>query len=194
MTPFFDPGPNRHGNPPIMLGGVGPLMTEAAGEVADGLLCHPFCTERYLREATLPALERGRARVGKTLEGFEISGPSLIVAADSESERAARIEAVRQQIAFYGSTPAYRRVLELHGWGELQDRLAERAQRGEWDRLPGLVDDEVLHTFAIVGTPEEAVAEIRRRYGELVTRIALTLPSDVDPERRRELLESLRAD
>jgi probable F420-dependent oxidoreductase len=193
MTPFFDPGPNRHGNPPIMLGGVGPLMTEAAGEVADGLLCHPFCTERYLREATLPALERGRARAGSTLEGFEISGPSMIVAADSEDERAAGVEAVREQIAFYGSTPAYRRVLELHGWGELQDRLAGRAQRGEWDRLPGLIDDEVLHTFAIVGTPEEAMAEIRRRYGGLITRIALTLPGDLEPDRRRRLLESLRA-
>jgi probable F420-dependent oxidoreductase len=193
MTPFFDPGPNRHGNPPIMLGGVGPLMTETAGEVADGLLCHPFCTERYLREATLPALERGRARAGSTLEGFEISGPSMIVAADSEDERAVGVEAARQQIAFYGSTPAYRRVLELHGWGGLQDRLAERAQRGEWDRLSGLIDDEVLHTFAIVGTPEEAVAEIRRRYGGLITRIALTLPGDVEPDRRLRLLESLRA-
>ena len=193
MTPFFDPGPNPHGNPPIMLGGVGPLMTEAAGEVADGLLCHPFSTERYVREVTLPALERGRAKAGRTLDGFEIGGPSLIVAADSDAERAGGVEAVRRQIAFYGSTPAYRPVLDLHGWGDLQDSLAAIAQRGEWDRLPELIDDEVLHTFAIVGTPEEAVAEIRRRYGALVTRITLALPDNRDPERWDGLLESLRA-
>ena len=194
MTPFFDPGGNPYGNPPIMLGGVGPLMTEAAGEVADGLLCHPFSTARYLREVTLPALERGRARTNSTLEGFEISGPSMIVAADAEAERAAGVETVRQQIAFYGSTPAYRRVLELHDWGDLQDRLAGHAQRGEWDQMPGLIDDEVLHTFAIVGTPEDAVAEIRRRYGGVITRIALTVPGDIDPQRRLRLLESLRTD
>ena len=192
MTPFFDPGPNRHGNPPIMLGGVGPLMTEAAGEVADGLMCHPFSTERYVREVTLPALARGRAKAGKTLDGFEIGGPSLIVAADSEAQRAAGAQAVRQQIAFYGSTPAYRPVLDLHGWGDLQDGLAAIAQQGEWDRLPHLIDDEVLHTFAIVGTPEEAVTEIRRRYGGLVTRITLAVPDDRDPERWAGLLDSLR--
>jgi probable F420-dependent oxidoreductase len=177
-----------------MLGGVGPLMTEAAGEVADGLLCHPFSTARYVREVTLPALARGRAKAGKTLDGFEISGPSLIVAADSEADRAAGMRTVRQQIAFYGSTPAYRPVLDLHGWGDLQDSLAAIAQRGEWDRLPDLIDDEVVHTFAIVGTPEEAVAEIRRRYGALVTRITLAVPEDRDPERWDRLLESLRTD
>jgi probable F420-dependent oxidoreductase len=108
MSPFFNPGPNPHGNPKIMIAGVGPLMTEAAGEVADGLLCHGFSTERYLREVTLPALGRGRAKAGKTMDGFEISGPAFIVARDSEEEIAAGAQFVKQQIAFYGSTPAYR--------------------------------------------------------------------------------------
>ena len=105
MTPVFDPGPNPHGNPPIYLAGVGELMTEVAGEVADGFLCHHFTTERYLREVTLPALERGRAKAGQTLEGFEISAPVFVATTAEE------IADVKRQIAFYGSTPAYKPVL-----------------------------------------------------------------------------------
>jgi probable F420-dependent oxidoreductase len=167
-------------------------MTEVAGEVADGLLCHGFSTERYLREVTLPALERGRAKAGKTLVGFEISGPSLIVAGDSGEEIAAGIEGARQQIAFYGSTPAYRQVLELHGWGELHERLNAMAARGEWQQMANAIDDEVLHAFAIVGTPEEAIAELGRRYGDVVTRITFPMPEGADGERWRALFAELR--
>jgi probable F420-dependent oxidoreductase len=192
MTPFFNPGPNTHGNPAVVLAGVGPLMTEVAGEVADGLLCHVFSTERYLREVTLPALERGRAKAGKTLEGFEIGGPSLIVARDSEEEIAAGIADARQQIAFYGSTPAYRQVLELHGWGELHERLNAMAARGEWEQMADAIDDEVLHAFAVIGTPEEAIAECRRRYGDVATRIAFPVPEGAEPDRWRALFAELR--
>jgi probable F420-dependent oxidoreductase len=174
-----------------MLGAVGPLMTEAVGEVADGLLCHPFSTPRYVREVTLLALERGRAKAGKGLVRFEISGPSMIVAEDSDAEIAAGTQSVRQQIAFYGSTPAYRGVLELDGWGALHEELNWMAQRGEWDRMPGAIDGDVLRTVAIIGTPEEAVAEIALRYGDVVTRITITIPEDRDPERWNALLRSL---
>jgi probable F420-dependent oxidoreductase len=192
MTPFFNPGPNPHGNPAIVLAGVGPLMTEVAGEVADGLLCHVFSTERYVREVTLPALERGRAKAGRTLDGFEISGPSLIVARETEADIAAGVEVARQQLAFYGSTPAYRQVLDLHGWGELHERLNGMAARGEWEQMAGAIDDEVLHAFAIVGTPEEAVAELGRRYGDVITRITFPVPDDADPARWRALFAELR--
>ena len=192
MAPFFDPGPNPHGNPKIMLAAVGPLMTEAAGETADGVLCHAFSTERYLREATLPALRRGAEKSGRSLDTFEITAPSFVVATDSEEELAAGIEFVKQQIAFYGSTPAYRPVLELHGWGELQDELNARTKRGEWDNA-ALIDDEILHTFAVVGTPEEAVAEVKKRYGEIATRITLPLPEQRDEARWRSLFDELRA-
>jgi len=178
MTPFFSPGPNEFGNPKVLLAAVGPLMTEVAGEVADGILCHAFSTERYLREVTIPALERGRAKAGKTLEGFEISGPSFIVARSDPAEQAAGVQFVRGQIAFYGSTPAYRPVLELHGWGELQEELNVMTKRGEWDKLPDAIDEEVLNTFAVIGTPEEVVAEIKRRYGDAVTRMTLFAGDD----------------
>jgi probable F420-dependent oxidoreductase len=192
MSPFFNPGPNPHGSPKIMLAGVGPLMTEVAGEVADGLICHLFSTERYVREVTVPALGRGRAKTGRGLEDFEISAPGFVVARDSEQEIAEGTRFVRQQIAFYGSTPAYRPVLELHGWGDLQDELNAMTKRGEWDRIGELIDDEILHTFAVIGTPEDALAEVQRRYGDLATRIALDLPSDGDEERWAALFDSLR--
>jgi probable F420-dependent oxidoreductase len=192
MTPFFDPGPNPHGMPEIMLAAVGPKMTEAAGEVADGMFCHGFSTERYVREATLPALERGAEKAGRSLDDFEISAPSMIVAADSEEELQAGTEMVRSQIGFYGSTPAYRPVLELHGWGELQDDLNALTKRGAWDQIGSVIDDEVLHTFAIIGTPEEAIDEARRRYGDVCTRISLSLADSADPERWGPLFERLR--
>ncbi|MGZ4345184.1 MAG: TIGR03617 family F420-dependent LLM class oxidoreductase [Solirubrobacteraceae bacterium] len=193
MTPFFDPGPNPHGNPKIMLAAVGPLMTEAAGEVADGMLCHGFSTERYLREATIPALERGRAKAGLGLDGFEMTAPAFVVARDSEEEIAAGVQFIKQQIAFYGSTPAYRPVLELHGWGDLQDELNAMTKRGAWDEMAGRIDDEILNTFAVIGTPEEAVAEIQRRYGDLATRITLTIPDRADHARWAPVFETLRA-
>jgi probable F420-dependent oxidoreductase len=192
MNPAFDPGPNPHGNPKLMLAAVGPLMTETAGEVADGILVHGFSTERYLREATLPALERGFAKAGRTIEGFEITAPSMVVAADTEEEIAAGVTAVKQQIAFYGSTPAYRPVLDLHGWGDLQDELKAMTKRGEWDRMAELIDDELVQTFAVVGTPEDAIAEIKRRYGDIATRITLQLPAERDEERWRGLFDELR--
>jgi probable F420-dependent oxidoreductase len=191
MTPFFNPGPNKFGNPPVLLAGVGPLMTEVAGEVADGLLCHAFSTERYLREVTVPALERGRAKVGLGLDGFEISGPSFIVARSDPDELAAGVQFVRGQIGFYGSTPAYRPVLELHGWGALGEELNAMTKRGEWDRLADAIDDEVLHTFAVIGTPDEVVAELRKRYGGLVTRITVVPPDD--PAEATAMLSALRA-
>ena len=193
MTPFFDPGPNPHGNPKVILAAVGPLMTETAGEVADGVFCHAFCTERYLREATLPALERGAAKAGRSLDDFEVLAPGFIIARDSEEERVAGAEFVRGQIGFYGSTPAYRPVLELHGWGDLQDELNALTKQGEWDKLASVIDDEVLDTFAIIGAPEEAIAEVKRRYGDVATRITLNLPDDADPERWAPLLDELRA-
>ena len=192
MTPFFDPGPNPHGPPKIIMAAVGPLMTEAAGEVADGMFCHGFSTERFVREVTLPALRRGAEKAGRELDGFEISAPSMVVAADTDAELEAGLAVIRQQIGFYGSTPAYRPVLELHGWGDLQDELNALTKRGAWDQIGGLIDDEVLHAFAIVGTPEEAVEEARRRYGDVATRISLPVPEGADPERWGALFERLR--
>ena len=192
MTPFFDPGPNPHGPPPILLAGVGPRMTEVAGEVADGFISHGFQTERYLREVTLPALLAGRERAGRTLEDFVISLPVFAVAADTEEQAEAGLAAVRGQIGFYGSTPAYRPVLELHGWGELQDELNSMTRQERWTRLPEAIPDEVLGAFAVVGTPEQVVDELHRRYADVVARVTVPLPAELEPDRHAALLAQLR--
>jgi probable F420-dependent oxidoreductase len=193
MTPFFNPGPNEYGTAKIFLAGVGELMTEVAGEVCDGFLCHGFTTEKYLREVTLPALERGRAKAGKTMEGFEIVGPSFVVTGTNENELDAAAKGTRQQIAFYGSTPAYRPVLETHGWGELQDELNALSKQGKWVEMGDLINDEILTTFAVMGEPEQIAPELHKRYGDVIDRISFYAPYKSDPQRWRNVLEALKA-
>ncbi len=196
MTPFF--APDRadlagFGVPKIFLAGVGELMTEVAGEVCDGFICHGFTTEKYLREVTIPALARGRAKAGKTMEGFEIIGPSFVVTGGNESEMAAAIAGTRQQIAFYGSTPAYKGVLDAHGWGGLQEELNGLSKQGKWVEMGGLIDDEILNTFAVVGEPEQIAPELHRRYGDVIQRISFYAPYKSNPERWKPVLEALKA-
>jgi len=193
MTPFFSPGPNPYGAPLVFLAGVGGLMTEVAGEVCDGFLCHGFTTERYLREVTIPALERGRAKAGKTMEGFQIAGPSFVVTGANEEQIEKAAAGTRQQIAFYGSTPAYRAVLDLHGWGGLQDDLNKMSKEGKWVEMGDLIDDEILNTFAVVGEPEQIAPELKRRYGDVIDRISFYAPYKSDPERWAPVLDALRA-
>ena len=193
MTPFFNPGPNPHGDAKIFLAGVGELMTEVAGEVCDGFICHGFTTERYLREVTIPALLRGRAKAGKSdLEGFEIVGPSFVVTGTSEKDLDAAAAGTRQQIAFYGSTPSYKPVLELHGWGGLQDELNTMSKSGKWVEMGNLIDDEILNTFAVVGEPERIAPELHRRYGDVIQRISFYAPYKSDPERWSRVLADMK--
>jgi probable F420-dependent oxidoreductase len=193
MTPFFAPAPNPHGAPKVFLAAVGKKMTEVAGEVADGIIIHGFTTERYVKEVTMPAIERGLARAGRARETFQVSGPLFVVTGTSEDELAAARRGVCQQIAFYGSTPAYRGVLELHGWGELQTELNARSKRGEWVAMGELIDDEILDTFAVVAEPEQVGAELRRRYAGVVDRCSFYAPYRSDPERWRSVLDDLKA-
>lgn len=193
MTPFFNPGPSPHGPPKVFLAGVGKKMSEVAGEVADGFLCHGFTTERYLKDVTIPALEKGRAKTGKTLDGFEIAGPFFVVTGATEEEVKAADGLVRSQIAFYGSTPAYRGVLELHGWGDLQSELNVLSKQGRWGEMTALVDDEILRAFAVVGEPDEVAPELLRRYKGVVDRISFYMPGVADAGRWTKIVEALQA-
>ena len=193
MTPFFDPGPNPHGHARIFLAAVGELMTEVAGEVADGLLCHAFTTEAYLRNVTLPAVEKGLAKSGRSMDDLEISGPAFVVTGTNEEEMAASATGVRRQIAFYGSTPAYRGVLEQHGWDELQTELNQLSKQGKWEEMGTLIDDDMLDTFAIVGEPEDIPTKLHERYGDVVDRISFYAPYKSDPERWSKVMEGIKA-
>jgi len=193
MTPFFNPGTNPHGAPKVFLAAVGERMTEVAGEVSDGLLAHGFTTEKYLREVTLPALERGLAKAGKQQSEFEISCPSFVITGSSEQEVAAADQGVRQQIAFYGSTPAYRGVLESHGWGDLQPELNRMSKQGEWVKMGELIGDDVVQAFAVRGEPEEIPKLILDRYGDVVDRVTFYTPYKSDPERWKAVLAGFKS-
>lgn len=176
MTPFFDPGPSEHGAPKVYLAAVGPAMTKVAGEVADGMLVHGFTTERYLREVTLPSIESGLEAGRRKPSEFELSYPAFVVTGANDEEVEAAEAGTRRQIAFYGSTPAYRPVLELHGWGGLQDELNALSKRGEWDEMGRRIPDEVLDAFAVRGSPDEVAAEVHRRFGDVIDRVSLYMP------------------
>jgi probable F420-dependent oxidoreductase len=193
MTPFFNPGPNPYGAPKVFLAAVGERMTEVAGEVADGILLHGFTTERYVREVTMPALERGWARAGKERGDFELSGPMFVVTGTNEDEYEAARKGTKQQIAFYGSTPAYRGVLDLHGWGDLQSDLNRLSKQGEWVQMGDLIDDEILGTFAVSGEPEEIPAKLLGRYGDVVDRVSFYARYKSDPERWARVVEGFKS-
>jgi probable F420-dependent oxidoreductase len=192
MTPFFMPGKNPYGNPKILLAAVGELMTEVAGEVGDGLLVHGFSTERYLREVTLPALERGAAKSGRTRADMTVSYPGFVVTGATEKDVAAATKAVREQIAFYGSTPAYRPVLELHGWGDLQTELNSLSKQGEWVKMGEIIDDDVLDAFAVVCPISDVAAKVKARFGDIVDRFSFYAPYKMDPDEWRGVLQGFR--
>jgi probable F420-dependent oxidoreductase len=171
MTPMFTPEPQAYPPPKIFLAAVGEVMTEMCGEVADGHLGHPMVSRRYLDEVTMPALLRGMQRCGRDRSDFEVSSEVLIATGDNDAELATATAAVRKQIAFYGSTPAYRKVLELHGWGELHTELHRLSLTGEWDAMGSLIDDEMLAAFAVVGPVDTIAAALKSRCERAVDRV-----------------------
>ncbi len=193
MTPFFNPGPCPFGHPKVFLAAVGPKMTEVAGEVTDGMLCHGFTTASYLQDRTLPALETGLAKAGRSRSDLELSIPAFIVTGADEDAMAASAVGVRRQIAFYGSTPAYRPVLEHHGWGDLQSELNVLSKQGEWATMGELIDDEILGAFAVVAEPETVAGALLERWGGLVDRISFYAPYETDRDTWLPVVEALRA-
>jgi probable F420-dependent oxidoreductase len=176
MTPFFNPGPSAYGPPKVFLAAVGEGMTRVAGEVADGMLVHGFTTERYLREKTLPAVLEGLDASGRSRDEFQMSYPAFVVTGETPEQMEAASAGTRRQIAFYGSTPAYRAVLELHGWGDLQPELNTLSKRGEWDEMGRLIDDDVLNAFAVVGSPDEIPGLLEKRFGDVIDRLNFYTP------------------
>lgn len=194
MSPFFDPGPNPHGNPPVLLAGVGPRMSEVAGEVADGFLVHSFTTARYLSNVTRPALLKGRMMSGRSdLRGFQVSGAVFVVTGETAAARTAADAAVRNRIAFYASTPSYLPVLAEHGWEEVGATLTGMAKAGRWDHMGEVIDDDMLQAFAVVADPPDVASAISERYGSLLTRVALSAPYEASAGLWDPIVDELQA-
>jgi probable F420-dependent oxidoreductase len=191
MTPFFDPGPNPHGRPPIALAGFGPAMIAVAGEVADGWIVHPLNSPGYVEAQGLPALHRGLARSGRTRHDVEIACQTITMIGSTDEEVAAARAKARGQIAFYGSTPAYRVMLEHHGWGHLQPELNRMSKQGQWMEMMALVTDEMLDVIGVSGRPAEAGRRLRAR-NAWADRTSLVLYNETDPEAVVDLVRGFR--
>ena len=176
MTPFFAPQPIEHPNIPVYISGVNAYMCRVAGEVCDGLHVHPFNSPKYLREYVQPAVNEGMAKAGRARAAFTYVTSSFVVVGDTEAEIAANARAVKQQIAFYGSTRTYEPVLATHGWQDLVPHLHRKSVEGDWAGMADLITDEMLHTFAVVGTYETIGRKLKERYDGLLDRTALYQP------------------
>ncbi|MCV7251912.1 TIGR03617 family F420-dependent LLM class oxidoreductase [Mycolicibacterium fluoranthenivorans] len=185
MTPTFTPRGNVYGPPPIYVGALGPRLTRAVAEHADGLLVMPFGNKKFLHEVTMAAVDEGLAAAGRDRADLAIV-PEIIVSVGDDHA------ATRQLLAFYGSTPAYRPVLDVHGWGDLQPELNALSKQGRWTEMGALIDDDVLHTIAACGTPTEVAAHIRDRVAGISDRICIYQPGPIAVDSLAQIVDALR--
>ena len=188
-VPLFNPGPVEHPHIPVHLAAVNTVMCQVAGEVADGIRPHPVCTPAYIEEVMLPAVRRGAARTGRSLDRFQVCMKPLVAAAANEEELIPKIRDVRARIAFYASTPQYRAAFAHHGLGDLADRLKLLSRAQRWEELPPAIDDEVLDRFVTIGTYDTIARKLCDRYGSVVTNCEFSIP--VKSEADREILRGL---
>lgn len=192
MTPFFSPGPNPFGPPRVALAGFGPHMITVAGEVADAWITHPLNSPSYVREVALPALEKGLGRAGRARSNFEIACQTITMIGRTDAEIASARSKARGQIAFYGSTPSYRVMLDHHGWGHLQPELNRMSKQGQWFEMMALVTDDMLDTIGVSGTPAEAGRRLRER-NAFADRTSLVLYNETDPDAVTDLVGAFTA-
>jgi probable F420-dependent oxidoreductase len=192
MQPTFNPGPVTGGPPPILLGALGPRMTAMAAEVADGVLLHPFTTEDFVRGHSAPRIDDGLRAAGRERHDFTVVCEAIVCAGRDERELAEAEAGTRALLAFYGSTPAYRPPMDLHGWGDRQPELNRLSKQGGWDDMGGLVDDEMLATLAVHGHPRDVGRQLAERFAGVADRVGFYLPYAADPSLVGEVVDAFR--
>ncbi len=192
MTPAFTPEDKEYGAPRVILAAVGPRMTEVAGEVADGLIIHPFSNMPYINSVTMPAIEAGLAKAGRSRDDFELSYSCFVVTGRTEEEYETAQKATRERIAFYGSTPAYKGVLDAIGCGDLQGELNAMSKQGRWQEMGTLVTDEMISEFGVMGEPHEIAPKMLARYGNFVDRTSASFAVS-DADQQAKIIAALRA-
>ncbi len=195
MTPFFDPGPIDHPHIAIYISAVNPYMCRLAGELCDGVRLHGFCTPKYLEEVVLPNIEAGAKKAGRSLKDIDITGGGFVITGETEEEVARQKQAVRTQVAFYGSTRTYKGVLDIHGWGDTCLKLHRLAAEGRWLEMGREITDEMLEQFAIMATYDQVAARIKERWGGIVDRTGFFMPirHQGDRERLKEIIRQIQA-
>lgn len=186
MTPTFVPRA-EFTPPPIYVGALGPLLTRMTAEVADGLLVMPFGSRKFLDEVTMPNVDKGLAAAGRSRADLAVVPEIIVSVADQDPDHVS----ARRLLAFYGSTPAYRPVLEVHGWGDLQPELNALSKQGRWEDMGRLIDDDVLHTIAACGTPADVAKHIRDRVDGVSDRICLYQPGPIEVNSLAEIVDAL---
>ena len=192
LPPFFDPGPNPHGAPPVWVAGLGPQMTRCAAAAADGLLVHPFHTDRFVRDHVAPAVAAGLRASGRGRAAFTVSATPIVCTGATEAERHDARARVRGLLGFYGSTPAYRVTLDAHGWGDLQPELNRLTKEGRWDEIGEVLPDEVVDTIAVCCAPEDVADRLRARYGDEVDRVGLSMPYEASRDTLAAIVAGFR--
>ena len=177
--------------PRIALSATGPLMTKLAAEQADGMIMHPFSSATYIREVTLPAIEAGLIQRGRTLNDFELDYAPMIATGTDEASIQTSIAQLRDRIAFYACTVAYKPVLDIHGWGDLQDELISLNRQHNKAAMASLITDEMVATIGIVGSPEQVIDTMRERFDGVISRTGFNAPN-LSEDHLKDLLERLR--
>jgi probable F420-dependent oxidoreductase len=176
MTPFFSPEPHEYHRIPIFVAGVNRRMCQVAGELCEGFHAHPLHSARYLRERVLPNIEIGLRQSGRQRQSIEISSSIFIIPSDDPADEAKYESEIREQISFYASTPPYRPVFDLEGWGNAADELKALASRGKWSEMPALITDEMLDRFALRGTWADLPEKVLKKYDGLLDRVSYYFP------------------
>jgi probable F420-dependent oxidoreductase len=192
MTPNFTPASTGQPMVPVTIAAVGPAMLRLAGEVADGVRLHGFCTRRYLDEVVMPALRTGMLRSGRAREHFEVTGGGFIATGPDEASVARMAEWVRYRVAFYGSTPAYWPVLAVHGLEDLGHKLNAMSKAGQWDRMAGEISDDTLRLFAAIGTHAGLARAIEDRFGGVSDTVGLSGGYGVRQDIPPDLIQDIR--
>jgi probable F420-dependent oxidoreductase len=193
MTPMFNPGPNAYGPPPVMLGALGPKMTEVAGEVADGLIVHPFNSRPFLEQHALPAVTTGLEKSGRSRDDFILQVNAIVITGEDDAGMAAATDSVKRLLGFYASTPAYRPPMDAVGYGDLQPELNRLSKEGQWDRLADYIDDDFVAAFCTCGRPEDIPALLKARYGAVADRLAIYAPYAAPDEMWRGIIAGLKS-
>ena len=193
-NPLFNPGPIEHPFIPIHLAAVNPYMSMVAGEVAEGVRPHPVCTPRYIKEVMWPEIRRGLDKSCRGNSHFCVAIKPLIATGADKLELDKNKEDVRARIAFYGATWAYRKTFEFNGLGKIAEKLRFLSKKNDWEKMPSLIDDDILNEYACVGLHEDIVSVLKNKYNGIVTNVEFSIPiSEKNPEGIRRMVRALNS-